>query len=270
MTNPLALDTVTIKQVEDVREQIRITTEAGYDGIGLWLDAIDRHCEAGGTLEDVAGLLKETGLAVPEVCFVGGWMGVDETERVAALDAAEKAFETAAAVGAETVIACAAGHEVELGVAAAHYRDLCDRAATYEVIPALEFLGMAATVKDVKTAAQIVRDAGHESGGILLDTFHFHRGGSEPADILELGGAPVAMCHVNDAGGKPRFELTDLDRVFCGAGEMPLVQMFRNLQQIGYHGSYSVEIFNEDYWGRDPLEIARQGRDTLHQLLQQV
>jgi len=270
MANRLALNTITIKQVDDVREQIRITAEAGYDGIGLWFDALDRHCEAGGTLDDVAGLLRKTGLAVPEVCFVGGWMGVEEAERAAALDAAERAFETAAAVGAETVIACAAGHELELAMAAAHYRDLCERAAQHGVIPALEFLGMAATVRDVKTAAQIVRDAGHESGGILLDTFHFYRGGSEPADVLGLGGAPVAMCHVNDAGGKPRLELTDLDRVFCGAGEMPLVEMFRNLAQIGYEGSYSVEIFNEDYWGRDPLKVAREGRETLQAVLQQL
>jgi 2-keto-myo-inositol isomerase len=268
--NPLALNTVTIKQVEDVRDQIRIAGEAGYDGIGLWFDAIDRYVEGGGSLADLARLLREANLSVPEACFVGGWMGVPEQERAQALEAAEKAFETAAAIGAETVIACAAGHEVEPAVAAAHYRDLCERAAEYGIVPALEFLGMAATVKDIKTAARIVREAGHGSGGILLDTFHFHRGGSEPGDILELGGAPVAMCHVNDAGGKPRAELTDLDRVFCGAGELPLLDMFRNLAEAGYEGAYSVEIFNEEYWARDPLAVAREGRETLAGLLGQL
>jgi 2-keto-myo-inositol isomerase len=207
---------------------------------------------------------------VPEVCYVGGWSGVPEPERQAALDAAEKAFETAAAIGAETVIAPGAFGEIELPRAAADYAELCERAAPYNVIPALEFIGPAQTVKDVGTAADIVRRAGHDLGGILLDTFHFHRGGSEPDDILDLGGAPVSMCHVNDAGGKPRSELTDLDRCFCGAGDLPLAAIFTNLKQIGYRGAYSVEIFNEEYWRRDPLQVAREGRETLQRVLDEV
>ncbi len=270
MANPLALNTITIKQVEGIPEQIRIAQEAGYDGIGLWFDAIDRYRDKGGALEGIARRLEDAGLSVPEVCFVGGWMGVADAERAVALDRAEEAFETAEAVGAETVIACAAGHELDLSTAADHYRDLCERASRHDVIPALEFLGMAATVKDVKTAARIVREARHEAGGILLDTFHFHRGGSEPGDILEIEGAPIAMCHVNDARGKPRFELTDLDRVFCGAGDLPLADIFRNLARVGYEGAYSVEIFNEDYWAQDPLEVARRGRESLQELLDQV
>ena len=267
MTNPIALNTITIKQVGDLREKIEIAAEAEYDGVGLWAGDLAAFLEGGGELAEVKDMLEENGLSVPEVCFVGGWMGVTAADRKQALAEAKRAFQHASEIGAYSVIACAAGHQVDIADAAKDYSLLCDVAADFGVVPALEFLGGAATVKDVKTAAEVVARADHELGGILLDTFHFYRGGSEPEDILAIRDARVAMVHANDAAGAPRFEMNDLHRVYCGEGEIPLEAIFTNLREVGYRQAFSVEIFNEEYWASDPMRVAQKARVAIDEVL---
>ncbi len=267
MPNPIALNTITIKQVADLREKIEIAAEADYEGVGLWADDLAAFVKDGGELAEVKEMLDENGLSVPEICFVRGFMGVNAADRKEKLAEAKKTFQHASQIGAHSVIACAAGHEVDIDEAAQDYARLCDVAAEYGLVPALEFLGPAATVKDFKTAAEIVRRAEHEMGGILLDTFHFYRGGSEPEDILGFSDVRVAMVHANDAAGAPRFEMTDLHRVYCGEGEIPLEAIFSNLRQVGYQQAFSVEIFNEEYWASDPMEVASKARIAIDEVL---
>ena len=47
--------------------------------------------------------------------------------------------------------------------------------------------------------------------------------------------------------------------MYPGDGVAPLVEVIRNLAAIGFAGMLSLELFNRDYWGQDPLEVARTG-----------
>jgi sugar phosphate isomerase/epimerase len=43
----------------------------------------------------------------------------------------------------------------------------------------------------------------------------------------------------------------------------PLGDVFKTLREIGYRGYLSLELFNRDYWKRDPHEVARTGLEKL-------
>jgi sugar phosphate isomerase/epimerase len=261
VSDRLALNTITIKQETDLRRKIEICAEAGFAGIGMWHDDVSAFEDAGGDVREVKSWVDDLGLTVAEMCFVGGWMYAEQGARKQALELCRRRFRQAQQLDCRHVIACAAGHAGDLAQAISDYADLCDLAADFGVSPALEFLGGAQQVKDVRTAWEIVRRADRPNGSVLLDTFHFHVGGSKAEHLLDIPGERIGLVHANDAPAKEG--LTDSDRVFCGKGAFPLVPIFATLFGKGFTGWISLELFNAGYWERDPADVAAEGLETL-------
>jgi sugar phosphate isomerase/epimerase len=47
--------------------------------------------------------------------------------------------------------------------------------------------------------------------------------------------------------------------VYPGDGIAPLKDVFAVLKKMNYTGYLSIELFNRDYWKRDPHEVAKTG-----------
>jgi sugar phosphate isomerase/epimerase len=72
------------------------------------------------------------------------------------------------------------------------------------------------------------------------------------------------LFHINDyPADPPRQEASDADRVFPGDGVAPLTAILRTLHTNGFHGFLSLELFNRDYWTRDPRDVAREGLEKM-------
>ena len=86
--------------------------------------------------------------------------------------------EVARALGCDIVVTVPAlGRDGSKG-APERFREVCQVAAEYGVRIALEFPGIAAEVKDLRSARDLVAAAGCANGGLIIDTFHFFLGGS--------------------------------------------------------------------------------------------
>jgi 4-hydroxyphenylpyruvate dioxygenase len=269
MSPPLCLNTITIRHAP-LKEKIKAAQAAGYQGIGLWSDEIadflsrEKHY---GKLRDA---LKDAGLTAPELCALGGWMFSEGNARRLAFDDAKRKFEQAAEVGIGCVIACVSGGQGEPSRAVDDFIALCEIARDFEVRLALEFLGGAQFVKDVATAWDVVQRANQPNGGLLIDTFHFHKGGSEFKNLRDVTPEKLFHVHVNDAPDLPREQLTDKQRVHVGRGALPLRQFFKTLDGIGYQGFLSLELFNEDYWAMEARRVAVEGMDALRQFFDKM
>ena len=57
----------------------------------------------------------------------------------------------------------------------------------------------------------------------------------------------------------PVIEISRKHRVFPGKGMIPISEMLQILHSKGYASSIALEIFNEEYWKRSPLDVAREG-----------
>ena len=253
-----ALNLITIRNAP-LAKKIELSRAAGYDGVGLWVDETEEAAGSSGGLQGIAKLLKDNRLTAAELCFVGGWMYPEEAQRAQAQERAERAFRMAEVLDCECVVACASGGTGELAAAATDFAWLCDLARRFGVRVALEFLGGAQQVKDVRTAWQIVEAVNAPNGGLLIDTFHFYKGGSDLADLEAVTGEKVFLVHVNDCPELPRAEMEDRHRVFPGAGDLPLDAIAAVLLDKGYAGFFSLELFNEDYWEQDPYVVAQEG-----------
>ena len=59
------------------------------------------------------------------------------------------------------------------------------------------------------------------------------------------------------------------DRVYPGDGHLNLKRELELLRKIGYDRWLSLELFREDLWASNPLEVARIGLDKMRAVAEQ-
>ena len=100
----LCLNTSTIRP-QPLLEKIRLTAEAGFEGIELWINDIYEHVGRGGEVSDVEKALADHGLIVPCMIALRGWGEASELEYPLMLDEARRRMELAARLGSPWVVA---------------------------------------------------------------------------------------------------------------------------------------------------------------------
>lgn len=243
-----------------ILDKIRVAAAAGYEAIELWHDDIDRHLQSGGMLGEIRQAIDDHGLAVPTTIMLKGWCEPDGPAHAQGWGECRRRLEQAAAVGSRHAIAGPPLGSVDYALAAQRYGELVDLGLTYNVRAAMEYLGFAQEVNSIAKAHRIMQESGHPQATIVLDPFHDYRGGAGCEEIARLRADEIAICHFDDApANPPAHEQKDGDRVLPGDGVIPLRRFLALLRQIGYSGWVSLELFREDLWQRDPLEVAQLG-----------
>ena len=55
-----------------------------------------------------------------------------------------------------------------------------------------------------------------------------------------------------------------------GEGHLDLRQMLRMLRDVGYDRWLSLELFREELWAADPLDVARRGLDAMRSVAESI
>lgn len=259
MASRLSLNLATIRR-GPLERKLQAASTAGFGAVGLLLDEM---LSLGAQGEEA---VRASGLAVSDLGALVGWMGTDRAARGAALVRAKQALGVAARVRCPLLVVHPAREEMDATAAGAQLRELCELAAQFQVRVGLEFVGFAPAVHTLAAAWEIVEAAEAENGGLVLDTFHFHRGGSTLEMLDRVPGPRLLLVQVADAVYMPRRELANRHRVYPGEGAVPLDAILAALSDKGYRGYYSLELQNEDYWRENPMVVAREGLRSLRRL----
>ncbi len=258
-----SLNSSTIKPTP-ILEKIRVASEAGYDAIELWHDDIDAHVSSGGTVKEIRSAVDDNCLEVPTTIFLKGWCEPEGTEYQQGIEECKRRLEQAAVVGAVHSIAGPPLGAVDYDLASQRYGELLDLGLSMGAKPAMEYLGFAEEVNSIADAVRIIDGSGHAEATIVLDPFHDFRGGAGSGDIAKLKASQVAICHFNDAPAEPPApQQHDPDRVMPGDGIVDLQLFVSLLRQIGYDRWLSLELFREDLWQQDPLEVVQTGLEKM-------
>ena len=62
---------------------------------------------------------------------------------------------------------------------------------------------------------------------------------------------------------------TDPDRVMPGDGQIDLRSEIKILREIGYEKTVSLELFNQDWWRREPKETLLIGLERMRNLFEE-
>ncbi len=146
--------------------------------------------------------------------------------------------------------------------------ELADIAEPHGVSLAFEFLAQPdCSVQTLQLCNEIVETVDRRSVGNVLDTFHFYAGNSTFEAIDAMRPEKLFIFHINDVEDLPKEQLTDAHRLFPGMGVLPIKQIKKHLDQIGYDQMASVEIFRPEYWNQDPFEVARKAKAATEAVL---
>jgi 2-keto-myo-inositol isomerase len=250
----------------DLATDIAVAGEAGFDFVEIWAAKLIGYLDRGG-LPALRRDLRRAGVKPATLNSVEHVTFNDPSGHVRMLEDFQRLCKVAEAITCETVLVVPSPRPARATPAVIEresvriLRQLSDIAKPYGVRLAYEFLGFAdCTVNTLGQCATIVKKVARSNVGLVLDTFHFHAGGSRLASIAEVDPRTIFMVHLNDVERAPRRKMHDALRLYPGKGVIPLGAILKRLQAIDYRGRFSVEIFRPQYWVQPPLRVAREAR----------
>lgn len=249
-------------------EQVELAARAGYGAMEPWMRDMEAHVKAGGNLKDVGKRIRDRGMAVVDIIDFFAWIVDDDAARKKALEQAKRSMDLAVQIGSSRIAAPPVGatdkSDLNLQKIAERYRALLEIGDQIGVVPMVEVWGHSKTLGRLSEAAYVAVEAGHPKACILADVYHMYKGGSTPAGLKLLGPDAVPVIHMNDYPAQPpRDQIKDEHRVYPGDGIAPLKEILGALRRPGSRVALSLELFNRDYWMRDPMVVVRNGLEKM-------
>jgi sugar phosphate isomerase/epimerase len=174
------------------------------------------------------------------------------------------------ALGAGMITALALYDDlVEAGAGASAFRGLCDRAAERGVAVGLEFVP-GTGIPDLALAWEIVRRADRPNGGLVLDTWHLFRSGSDPQSLRQIPTERIFAVQLADAPVAPPADLAHEslhERLMPGEGELDLEGALGAVLAGGTPPLIGPEVFSDRSRYAPPQWLGRLLGDRTRELL---
>ena len=266
------LNTSTISgQNPGLLKYIEIASQAGYDGIEVWVRDVEEALNAGHSLTSLKVFIEDHGISVESAIGFAPWM----TDGEAGFIQMEKEMQMLAAIGCRRIAAPPAGvpadKALDLFAVGEKYNRLLDLGRLTGVMPQLEFWGSSPVLWHLGQVLMIAAVADDPDVKILPDVYHMFRGGTGFDALKMLNGSLIDIFHMNDyPENKPREQQDDADRVYPGDGAAPMSQILTALNNMGGEKVLSLELFNRSYWEEDPNLVAERGLAKMKSLVGEI
>lgn len=250
-----------------LEERLAAYADTGFAKVEFCLPHVKDYLNQGQTIADARRLLDAQGLrciggfetaleafSPPEARALNHRQVIDNARLVAALGGANLVVGTDGPP---------APMEDPLGELAEVFGMVAGQIQDTGVCLCIEF-NWSPLVKSLRTAAEVARRSGAANVGILFDPAHYHCTPSKMEQLTAENIALIKHVHMDDMRDKPG-ELSDCnsDRALPGEGCLPLPEMFARIEQGGYTGDFSIEMFSDALWSLPAKEAARRMYQSL-------
>ena len=248
-----------------LREKLGVIADAGFDGVEIFETDILAH---DGPPRDVGRMVRDLGLEIVAFQPFRDFEGLPEPRRAKALDRARRKFALMNELGTENILVCSNVSPAALGGidrAAEDFRELGELAAAFGVNVGFEALAWGKHIWDYRDAWEVVRRAGHDRVGIILDSYHILSRNLPVDPIKSIPADRITLVQIADA---PKIEMDLLQlsrhfRCFPGQGDLDIAAFMSALSDTGFDGWLSHEIFNDRFRMANPGVIATDGKRSL-------
>jgi 2-keto-myo-inositol isomerase len=258
----------------DLATDIHAAAAAGFDYVEIWAAKLRKYLQENSTA-DLKALFGEAGIKPLSINSIEHITFRDDAAYAQIRAECEELSAIAEAIGCPYVVVVPgkippgglSSYEV-IEDSVQVLRELASIAERHGVALAFEFLGQKdCSVQTLELADEIVSKVNRRNIGLVIDSFHFHAGGSTTRMIEALDPKRLFIFHINDAEAMPLERLTDAHRLLPGLGILPLKEIIAAFKKIGFDANASVEIFRPEYWERDPFELAREAKAAMGRVL---
>jgi 2-keto-myo-inositol isomerase len=267
-----SLDTITM--AGSLESKLDAAVAAGFTQITLWAKDLVGHPDGyAAALNEV----RMSGLRVNAIQVMRDYEGLSGPLHRYKIDTVKTMLKLCEAVGAERLLICSSTSAHSSGNIehiAADLRKVAMLATPLGLRVGFEALSWGRHVNDFAQSWEIVQLADRANLGVCIDSFHVlancSLNDSNFDALATIPGERIAFVQLSDfmwnavRTPEERIETARHLRVFPGEGvhSAELSRMIRMIDQSGYRGDWSFEVFNDDYVQMPSETVALRARDS--------
>ena len=263
------MDTITLAGSLEVK--LRAVREAGFGQIMLSARDLVEH--PGGEAAAISAVHR-SGLRVTGFQVLRDFEGLPGHLHAYKLDIAKAMLGMCRTLGSRLLLVCSSTSTHASGDPELLARDLgklATLAIPLGIRVAYEALSWGKHVNEYPLARDIVASADRANLGLALDSFHMLAMKSEAGGLDLVDPDKVFLVQLADfmwlelPSPEERINTARHFRVFPGEGVhgAEVAELVRRLDQMGYRGDYSFEVFNDDYTQLPAPLVASRARQSV-------
>ena len=270
------MDTITM--AGPLEPKLRAVRTAGFTQVMLNASDIVGHPDGEPA---AAAAVRQSGLRVTGFQVLRDFEGLSGHLHANKVDVAKAMLEMCSALGSRLLLVCSStsGHASgETDGLVKDLQKLAMLAVPLGIRVAYEALSWGRFVHEYPRSWELVRAADRANLGVCLDSFHILAGDSGLGALADIDPRKVFLVQLSDfmwQEARSRDERIDTARhfrVFPGEGvhSEQLAELVRRVDETGYRGDYSFEVFNDDYRTLPLPMVAERARRSVKWLTDQV
>lgn len=264
-----ASDRADLRSPLPLRTRVHAASAAGFTGFGLLSDdlpaAVAEYGYAG-----IRTMLADHGIVhlelegVPRRWDDGGRREEADRVRRLVLEASEELHPRHLKVTPD-----GDNRPWDRGLWAARFAELADQAEGVGARLGIEFFPWS-NVDSLHEGLRLVEDAGHDNGGVIIDTWHVARAATPSAELASVPLHHIVGVELDDVDEHvvgTLFEDTVHRRRYCGEGSFDLVGMVAALRTAGWTGPWGVEILSDGHRSTQVEAALARAADSARRVL---
>jgi sugar phosphate isomerase/epimerase len=262
------MDTITLAGPLEAR--LKAVRAAGFSQIMLAARDIVGHPDG---VEAAVRAVRASGLRVTGFQLLRDFEGLAGHLHDYKIDIAKQMIGLASALGAKVLLACSSTSQHasgDLDAIARDLRKLAMLAIPHGIRIAFEALSWGRHLNEYTQAWDVVQRADCPNLGLGIDSYHVFASGSTLDGLNTVDPAKIYLVQLADfmwqemRSEQERIDTARHFRVFPGEGvhSEALSQLVLRLDQLGYRGDYSFEVFNDDYQQLPLPYVAERARKS--------
>ena len=270
------MDTITL--AGPLEAKLRAVREGGFTQIMLAARDLVEH--PGGEPAAIAAVHR-SGLRVTGFQVLRDFEGLPGHLHAYKLDIAKAMLGMCSALGSKILLMCSSTSANASGdpeVLARDLSKLATLAVPLGIRIAYEALSWGKHVNEFPRAWEIVARADRANLGLALDSFHMLAAQTGLGDLDLVDPKKIFIVQLADFmfrelhSREERIDTARHFRVFPGEGVhgAEVAELVRRVDDMGYRGDYSFEVFNDDYVQLPALLVAARARQSVKRLTDHV
>jgi len=270
------MDTITL--AGPLEAKLRAVRGAGFTQVMLNATDIVGHPDGEQAAVDA---VRASGLRVTGFQVLRDFEGLSGHLHAYKVDIAKAMLEMCHALGSKVLLACSSASprsSEDLSFITKDLQKLAMLAVPLDIRIAYEALSWGRHVNEFPQAWEIVQEADRANLGLALDSFHIFANGTPLDRLQDIDPKKIFLVQLSDflwqevRSPEERIETARHSRVFPGEGvhSAQVGAMVRSLDEAGYRGDYSFEVFNDDYRQLPLPVVAERARRSVKWVTDQV
>lgn len=253
-------------------EKLRAIAAAGFHGVEIFDKDLEDYP---GTPASVRRLATDLGLKITLFQPLRDVEGGTRDAFAHALERAKRKIAVMHELDCDTLLLCSntsADASSDRELQCDDLRTIATLAEQEQITVGYEALAWGRYVRHWRQAWDRVKAINSPAMGIVLDSFHIQSLGDTLDGLDEVPLEKLTFVQLADA---PEMQMDVQQwsrhfRCYPGKGQMPVVDLARDIQRRGYHGPWSLEIFNDSYRAASVRDMAKEGNRALLWLEKQL